>query len=82
MSADRLMTSDQIANACGLKTAAKQVEWFRTQFGINVVRDAKGRPVMTWSTFEALLQKRAGISSGVVEPSRPALRPVNTRASR
>jgi hypothetical protein len=64
----------------GKKRYTKQVEWFREQFGINVVRCGDGSPVVTWATFEALQAKRAGLHSTPIKEERPALRPVTLRA--
>lgn len=75
---DRLMSAEDLARVTGKKTSTKQAEWFQTEFGVRVVRCGDGSPVMTWATFEALLQKRAGISSGNAEPPRPALRPLRS----
>jgi hypothetical protein len=75
---DRLMSAEDLARVTGKKTSTKQAEWFLDQFGVRVVRCGDGSPVMTWATFEALLQKRAGISSTNTEPPRPALRPLRS----
>ena len=75
---DRLMSAEDLARVTGKKTSNKQAEWFQTEFGVRVVRCGDGSPVMTWATFEALLQKRAGISSSHAEPTRPALRPLRS----
>lgn len=75
---DRLMSAEDLARVTGKKTSTKQVEWFLDQFGVRVVRCGDGSPIMTWATFEALMQKRAGISSASTEPSRPALRPLRS----
>ena len=52
---DRLMSADDLARVTGKKRYGKQVEWFRAQFGISIVRCGDGSPVITWATFEALL---------------------------
>lgn len=75
---DRLMSAEDLARVTGKKTSTKQVEWFLEQFGVRVVRCGDGSPIMTWATFEALMQKRAGISSANAEPIRPALRPLRS----
>lgn len=75
---DRLMSAEDLARVTGKKTSTKQADWFQSEFGVRVVRCADGSPVMTWATFEALMQKRVGISSNSAEPPRPALRPLRT----
>jgi len=77
---DRLMSADDLARVTGKKRYGKQVEWFREQFGISVVRCGDGSPVVTWSTFEALQAKKAGLTTGPVKEERPALRPAVLRA--
>jgi Domain of unknown function (DUF4224) len=77
---DRLMTAEDLARVTGKKRYGKQVEWFRTQFGINVVRCSDGSPVITWATFEALQAKKAGVASAPFKEERPALRPAILRA--
>jgi hypothetical protein len=77
---DRLMTLTELERVTGKKRYSKQVEWFKTQFGINVVRCGDGSPVVTWATFEALQAKRAGLRADPVKEERPALRPVTLRA--
>jgi hypothetical protein len=78
VSSDRLMSAEDLARVTGKKTSNKQAEWFQSEFGVRVVRCGDGSPVMTWATFEALLQKRAGLSSANSEPARFALRPVRS----
>lgn len=76
----RLMSAEDLARVTGRKRFGKQVEWFKAQFGINVVRCGDGSPVMTWATFEALQAKKAGLSAAPAKEERPALRPVTLRA--
>lgn len=80
MTGDRLMSAEDFARVTGKKRYGKQVEWFRAQFGINVVRCGDGRPVVTWATFEALQAKKAGLTSHQTKEERPALRPAVLRA--
>lgn len=77
---DRLMSAEDLARVTGKKRYGKQVEWFRSQFGINVVRCGDGSPVVTWATFEALQAKKAGLASAPIKEARPALRPAILRA--
>ena len=71
---NRLMTAADLEDVTKKKRFGKQVEWFRREFGINVVCDGDGCPVMTWLTFEALNQKRAGLTSAPSKQERPPLR--------
>jgi hypothetical protein len=75
---DRLMSPEDLVRVTGKKTSTKQAEWFQSEFGVRVVLCGDGSPVMTWATFEALMQKRAGILSSGAEPPRPALRPLRS----
>ncbi|CAJ2952663.1 DUF4224 domain-containing protein [Burkholderia pseudomallei] len=58
---ERLMTPADLAIVTGKKRYTKQVDWFKATFGINVVTAANGAVIMTWSTFESLQAKRAGL---------------------
>lgn len=71
---ERLMTAADLERVTGKKRFSKQVEWFRQEFSVNVVRCGDGSPVMTWLTFEALQQKRAGLTSAPSKQERPPLR--------
>ena len=77
---DRLMSAEDLARVTGKKRYGKQVEWFKRELGVNVVRCGDGSPVVTWSTFEALQAKKAGLTTGPVKEERPALRPAVLRA--
>lgn len=77
---DRLMTAEDLARVTGKKRYGKQAEWFKAQFGINVVRCGDGSPVVTWATFEALQAKKAGVANAPIKEERPALRPAILRA--
>lgn len=77
---DRLMSANDLARVTGKKRYGKQVEWFKLQFGINVVRCGDGSPVMTWATFEALQAKKAGLASAPIKEERPLLRSSPLRA--
>lgn len=77
---DRLMTLAELERVTGKKRYGKQVEWFKAQFGINVVRCGDGSLVVTWATFEALQAKKAGLRTEPIKEERAALRPVTLRA--
>ena len=57
------MDAAALERVTGKKRYSKQAEWFKLNFGIDVVRCADGTLVMTWSQFDALLAKRSGTSS-------------------
>ncbi|WP_321951855.1 DUF4224 domain-containing protein [Paraburkholderia bannensis] len=69
------MSAEDLIQVTGKKRYGKQAEWFREQFGIRIVQRGDGSPVMSWATFEALLAKKAGLSSAPIKEERPALRP-------
>jgi hypothetical protein len=75
---DRLLSAEDLARVTGKKTSTKQAAWFESEFGVRVVRCGDGTPIMTWATFEALMQKRAGLSSANTEQPRFSLRPVRS----
>jgi hypothetical protein len=56
------MSDDDLAIVTGKKRYSKQAAWFRHAFGIDLVCNARGRPVVTWQLYEALLAKKAGIA--------------------
>jgi hypothetical protein len=68
------MTADDLASTTGCVRYSKQVEWFKRELRVDVVRRSDGSPVITWETFEALQKKRAGVLAAPVEEQRPALR--------
>lgn len=59
---DRLMTPADLVAITGKKRYAKQAEWFKGQFGINVTQRDDHSVVMTWATYEALAAKKAGLA--------------------
>jgi hypothetical protein len=58
------MTADDLERVTGKKRYSKQAEWFREQFNIDVVRCSDGSLIVTWATFQALQDRRAGINAG------------------
>jgi hypothetical protein len=72
------MAAEDLARVTGKKRYGKQVEWFREQFGINVVRCGDGSPVVTWATFEALQAKKAGLSNAPIKEERRPLIPLRS----
>lgn len=57
----KLMSDDDLVIVTGKKRYSKQAAWFKHAFAIDVACNARGRPVVTWQLYEALLAKRAGI---------------------
>jgi hypothetical protein len=57
---DCLMTAEDLARVTGKKRYGKQVEWFKTEFGISVTRAADGKLSMTWVQYDALLARKNG----------------------
>ncbi|KWZ43447.1 hypothetical protein WS72_11645 [Burkholderia savannae] len=57
----RLMTPADLAIVTGKKRYTKQADWFKATFGIDVATAANGAVIMTWSTFESLQAKKAGL---------------------
>lgn len=76
---DRLLSAEDLARVTGKKTSTKQAEWFMTEFGVRVVRCGDGSPVMTWATFQALMDKHAGISSNGQGPKKRLVLVSDTR---
>jgi Domain of unknown function (DUF4224) len=61
---DRLMSAEDLARVTGKKRYSKQAQWFREQFGYDVVRCGDGSLVVTWATFQTLQDRRAGNPAG------------------
>ncbi|WP_404609836.1 DUF4224 domain-containing protein [Caballeronia udeis] len=74
------MTAADLERVTGMKRFSNQVEWFRREFSVNVARCGDGSPIMTWATFEALNQKRAGLTSAPSKQERPPLRSSTLRS--
>ena len=78
---ERLMSQNDLVRVTGKKRYGKQAEWFKATFGIDVVTAANGAVIMTWSTFESLQAKKAGLAGDTpATRERPALRPVHRAA--
>lgn len=73
---DRLLSPEDLIRVTGKKRYGKQAEWFKATFGIDVVTAANGAVIITWSTFESLQAKKAGLACDAPGTrERPALRP-------
>jgi hypothetical protein len=57
----RLMSDADLAIVTGKKRYSKQAAWFKQAFGIDVVCNGRGRPVVTWQLYEALIAREAGL---------------------
>lgn len=57
------MTEDELVQITGKRRHSKQAEWFKNQFGIDVVRSADGRLIVTWQTYEALNARKNGLTA-------------------
>ncbi|VWB69713.1 DUF4224 domain-containing protein [Burkholderia lata] len=78
---ERLMNEVDLVRVTGKKRYGKQADWFKSTFGIDVVTAANGAVIMTWSTFESLQAKKAGLAGDTPETrARPALRSVHRAA--
>ncbi|RQS88035.1 DUF4224 domain-containing protein [Burkholderia seminalis] len=78
---ERLMNEADLVRVTGKKRYGKQAEWFKATFGIDVVTAATGAVIMTWSTFESLQAKKAGLAGDAPGThERPALRSVHRAA--
>ncbi|MCA8331847.1 DUF4224 domain-containing protein [Burkholderia cepacia] len=78
---ERLMNEADLVRVTGKKRYGKQADWFKATFGIDVVTAANGAVIMTWSTFESLQAKKAGLAGDAPGTrERPALRSVSRAA--
>ncbi len=79
---NRLMSEQDLRDVTGLKRHKLQVVWFQRHFGVTPVQRADGRIIMSWSAFEALQAKRAGVLPGTAGQAaeRPALQPLRRAA--
>lgn len=77
---NRLMSEQDLRDVTGLKRKSLQMAWFKRNFGVVPVQRADGRIIMSWSAFEGLQAKRAGVlpTSGGLD--RPALVPLRKAA--
>lgn len=61
---ERLMDAADLERLTGKKRYSKQAEWFKSNFGVEVVRCADGSIIMTWTQFDALMARKAGTAPG------------------
>jgi hypothetical protein len=60
---NRLMTEDELRQVTGKQRYSRQAEWFRKQFNFDPPRSASNAVVITWQTFQALQDRRAGLTA-------------------
>lgn len=79
---NRLMSEQDLKDVTGLKRHSLQVRWFVKHFGVTPVQRADGRIIMSWSAFEGMQAKRAGVLPGASAPTenRPTLVPLRKAA--
>lgn len=77
---NRLMSEQDLRDVTGLKRKSLQMEWFKRNFGVTPVQRADGRIIMSWSAFEGLQAKRAGVLPGAGTVDRPILVPLRKAA--
>lgn len=69
------MSAADLERVTGKKRYSKQAEWFKEQFAVDVVRCGDGTLVMTWATFQALQDRRVGITKGDTDAPGASSRP-------
>lgn len=77
---NRLMSEQDLRDVTGFKRRSLQMEWFKRNFGVKPVQRADGRLIMSWSAFEGLQAKRAGVLPTSETNQRPALVPLRKAA--
>lgn len=80
----RLLSDDDLVQITGKRRYSTQAAWFKREFGIDVVRRADGRIIITWAAFEALQARRAGFNTagaGEAPQARPAVYPLRRAAA-
>lgn len=63
-----LMDQTDLVKITGKARYAKQAEWFKREFGVDVPRRDDHSVVMTWATFEALNARKAGLGGVAAKP--------------
>lgn len=66
---ERLMSPEDLQHITGKKRHSAQAGWFKLHFGLTPVQSADGRIIITWSAFEGLQAKRAGIAEPSGKPA-------------
>lgn len=57
----KLLLAQELEEITGKKRSSAQANWFKANFGVEVVRRAEGTVVITADALEALMRKRMGI---------------------
>lgn len=76
----RLLSDDDLVQITGKTRYSKQVEWFKREFSVDVVRRSTGQIIITWAAFEALQAKRVGLLASLAPEIRPVLHLVREAA--
>jgi hypothetical protein len=58
----RLMSDADLVAVTDKTRYTAQAAWFKRTFGVEPVRSDKGRPIVTWATFESLQAKHMGVA--------------------
>lgn len=66
---ERLMEAADLDRVTGKKRYSKQADWFKVNFGVDVVRCADGSLIMTWTQFDALMARKSGTAATGVPPT-------------
>ena len=77
---NRLLSEQDLKDVTGLKRHSLQIRWFEQHFGVKPVQRADGRIIMSWSAFEGLQAKRAGVLPGATTSTRAPLVPIRKAA--
>lgn len=73
MTTPRLLSPEELIEITGKTRYTAQAEWFRRELGVEPMRGAGGRLIVTWATFEALSAKKNGLSVGVEDAGKVEL---------
>lgn len=57
------MTAGDLEEVTRKKRYSKQAGWFKDQYGVEVARRGDGSIVLTWETFRAMNDRKAGLLS-------------------
>ncbi|VWD22170.1 hypothetical protein BCO18442_04000 [Burkholderia contaminans] len=63
------MTADDLEEVTRKKRYSKQADWFKDQYGVDVARRGDGSLVLTWETFRAMNDRKAGLLPTLGSPT-------------
>jgi hypothetical protein len=66
---DFLLSPEDLIRITGATRYTKQRRWFREEFGIEAVCNARGEVIMPRAAFDALVLRKWGMARGI-EPAR------------